>query len=412
MDEDRKLGLLAAGLAMLASRGNAAQALGQGGLLGVQTMRAAQQDRRRDELASTENDYKKLMMEQQRAQMARDQQTQAGFDAARNAATVPPMGPPTADGQMQPGGFDPQKYLNAAMPFLPPQMLLGMAPKPQGPEEFGTKLETVNGPNGPRVVQVGKAGTIRDVPGATPYEKPGDQWEDVGKTADGQIIQRNKIDNQLRAVGSPAQRTTVNLPPAESEFDRTIGKQRAEMYVGFQKSGQAASAKLNALNAIESLAGDIETSSLTPAGMKAAGAAKALGIDIDPNLSRKQAADTIANKMALDARATGDGGGMPGAMSDQDREFLRNMNPNLSQTREGRKLIVDVQRRLAKREQQVADLARRYHSKNKRFDEGFSDELAQWSSANPLFADLQIAAPAPAGGGREVDFNDLKRRGR
>jgi hypothetical protein len=47
-DDPRTLGLLAAGLAMLSSKGNAGQAIGQGGLLGLETMQTAKKSKREE----------------------------------------------------------------------------------------------------------------------------------------------------------------------------------------------------------------------------------------------------------------------------------------------------------------------------------------------------------------------------
>jgi hypothetical protein len=165
------------------------------------------------------------------------------------------------------------------------------------------------------------------------------------------------------------------------------------------------------LDAINVLVGDVETSPLTPLGVKAAGMAKgAFGIDIDPNLPRKQAAETIMGRMALDARSTAEGGGMPGAMSDADREFLRSMNPSLSQTKEGRALIVNVQRRLAKRDQEIAQWAREYRASTGRFDEGFQEYAAQKSAGAPLFADLVSTASFGSSGTVDEIINKYRRK--
>jgi hypothetical protein len=41
--------------------------------------------------------------------------------------------------------------------------------------------------------------------------------------------------------------------------------------------------------------------------------------------------------------------------------------------------------KMAKRDQEVAKIAREYRKKNGNLDEGFYDELAKFSEANPLF---------------------------
>jgi hypothetical protein len=89
--------------------------------------------------------------------------------------------------------------------------------------------------------------------------------------------------------------------------------------------------------------------------------------------------------MALQLRNPSGGAGMPGALSDADRVYLQSMTPGLTKTPEGRKLISETMITLAKRDQDVAKLARDYRKKNGGFDEGFYNELATWSAANPLF---------------------------
>jgi len=66
------------------------------------------------------------------------------------------------------------------------------------------------------------------------------------------------------------------------------------------------------------------------------------------------------------------------------------MNPNVSRTAEGRKLLIEVQRRLAKREQDVARLAREYRQKGGKFDEGFEEVAAQFAAKNPLFEGMPM----------------------
>jgi hypothetical protein len=49
--------------------------------------------------------------------------------------------------------------------------------------------------------------------------------------------------------------------------------------------------------------------------------------------------------------------------------------------------------KLAKREQQVAKMARDYKKRTGRFDDGFYDELASWSERNPLFTEADRRSP-------------------
>jgi hypothetical protein len=82
-------------------------------------------------------------------------------------------------------------------------------------------------------------------------------------------------------------------------------------------------------------------------------------------------------------------------MSDADRQFLRGMVPGIEKTPEGRKMITESMVKLAKRDQDVAKIARDYRKKKGMIDEGFYEELNAYSAANPLF-------PAQPSGGWSI----------
>jgi hypothetical protein len=125
--------------------------------------------------------------------------------------------------------------------------------------------------------------------------------------------------------------------------------------------------------------------------------ASSLGIEME-GVGEGDTARAVANSIALELRSTGEGAGMPGALSDKDREFLVAMAPGLTKTPEGNKLLVEYWKRLAKREQAVATKAREYKKKNGgRFDDGFYDELQAWADKNPLFPDKPPAASSAKG---------------
>ena len=129
----------------------------------------------------------------------------------------------------------------------------------------------------------------------------------------------------------------------------------------------------------------MQTGKLTPFGVDVASTAASLGFKIDPKLGNKQAADALSKEMALELRNPSGGAGMPGALSNSDREFLMSMTPGLTSDPAGRKLISESMIKLAKRDQEVAKLARDYRKRKGNLDEGFYDELAKFSDANPLF---------------------------
>jgi hypothetical protein len=81
------------------------------------------------------------------------------------------------------------------------------------------------------------------------------------------------------------------------------------------------------------------------------------------------------------------------------------MIPNIENDPAAISTMIDARIKVAKRSQDVAALARQYASKNNgNIDNGFFDELARFSEANPLFPESpkKTAAPAAAPSRRGV----------
>jgi hypothetical protein len=116
-------------------------------------------------------------------------------------------------------------------------------------------------------------------------------------------------------------------------------------------------------------------------GADIASAANSFGIKLDPKLSNKQASVALAIEMALAMRQPGSG-----PMTDKDFENYLDTVPDLAKTAAGRKKIVETMRAKAKRDIQVAKMAREYAKRNNgNLDDGFLDELAEFQAASPVF---------------------------
>jgi hypothetical protein len=191
----------------------------------------------------------------------------------------------------------------------------------------------------------------------------------------------------------------------ENEFGKTLGKKLAEQYVEIQQGAQSARAKIATLEGLKQALGQ---SSYTGVGAEALltlrQAAKALNIDVG-DLGPEESARAIGNQLALQLRNPSGGAGMPGAMSDKDREFLVASVPGLTKTPQGNARLVDYMARVERRSIEVADLANQYmQTHGGQLDAGFYEELSKWSQANPLFADEQAAPPA-AGQPKRLRYN-------
>ena len=173
---------------------------------------------------------------------------------------------------------------------------------------------------------------------------------------------------------------------SNKEYQTKVGADQAEQRKSIMNAGFSAPSKIAKLQQIDKLLGDFEGGRLSQTGVDFASAMNSLGIKVDKNLPNKEAAQAMSREIALSLRNPAGGAGMPGALSDADRNFLSSMTPDIGQTAEGRKQIIASGIAIEKRNQQVSDFARKYEAKYGKLDNGFYSQLSAWSSANPLFA--------------------------
>lgn len=183
--------------------------------------------------------------------------------------------------------------------------------------------------------------------------------------------------------GLPQSNTAYN-----KAYDENKAKDLVEVENTIRKAGMQAPSTLGKLQEMERLVGDFEGGRLTGMAMTAASVGNSLGIPIDPKLGDKQAAEALFNEFALKLKNAGGTNQMPGALSDRDLSFLQATAPQLTQSAAGRRQIIESYRKLAQRDQQVANMAAAYKQRNNgRLDDGFFERLAAWSERNTLFGD-------------------------
>jgi hypothetical protein len=204
----------------------------------------------------------------------------------------------------------------------------------------------------------------------------------------------------------------------ENEFNKAVGKEMGEQYANLLKADMNAPATIGKYNRLGSLLSSVNTGKFKGTTVELKAAAKGLGVDltamgIADDVAPAQAARALSNQLALELRSPAGGAGMPGALSDKDREFLIQSLPTLENDPGAVGKMIEYRVELTKREQQVAKMARAYRTKNNgKFDEGFYDELAAWSEKNPLFKDGTPAA-TPSGAltaEEQKELEDLRKR--
>lgn len=197
----------------------------------------------------------------------------------------------------------------------------------------------------------------------------------------------------------------------ETEFSKKLGNEFGDIYAGLAKADMNAGATIGKYQRLSSLLGQVNTGKFKGTTTDIKAAAKGLGIDLNSigvtdDVAPAQAARGLSSQLALELRNPAGGAGMPGALSDRDLKFLEQMVPSLENDPKAIGQMIDYRTKLAQREQQVARMARAYKKKNGKFDDGFFDELQDWSSKNHLFQEAPKPTVAPAAG--VVDFGSLK----
>lgn len=133
--------------------------------------------------------------------------------------------------------------------------------------------------------------------------------------------------------------------------------------------------------------------------------AKAAGFDLNAmgipdDVGPVQAAKALLAKMTLDLGSSPDGG-LKGSFSDKDVAFLKSGIPGLDTTPEGRKLIIDFQKRVNQRHIDVARIVNEYGRSPEFLKDptGVYARVREYADANPLFDPEKDTVKAPGKSG-------------
>lgn len=271
----------------------------------------------------------------------------------------------------------------------------------------GFDMVTVQTPQGPKMMTRAQAAQMAGGGQQTP---PGPQVPDYKTALEGfrnggtgsveiagkpPLLPVGPLPQELRA---PASGPGIPLQDQASQKAETeIGQGLGKRYNEIQDAGFGANQKLNKVSRLGTLLDNVTTGKLSPAGYELAGYAQSFGFPVSKNLPNAQAVKAIANELALELRNPAGGAGMPGAMSDADRNYLQGLIANLDKTPEANKMMVEGMKKLAERERDIAKLAREYKRKTGTFNDGFYDELDKFSRENPLFGGQQGSPDDPLG---------------
>lgn len=203
----------------------------------------------------------------------------------------------------------------------------------------------------------------------------------------------------------------VNVSVAgDKKFEQKLGELDAEGFNALQQAGRAAPVNIAKHQRLGALLGQITGGKYQGTIHEFNKALKTFGFDpatlgITDDTALTDAANAMSREMALQLRNPAGGAGMPGALSDSDRNFLVSMTTNVETDPDAVPLMIKWNIKLEQRNADVARIARNYAKKNNgRVDMGFYDELAEWSEKNPLFTEQdQLDIEKLGAGGESTD---------
>lgn len=174
--------------------------------------------------------------------------------------------------------------------------------------------------------------------------------------------------------------------------NKGIGEAAAKRFNSLQDAGTAAQMKIDRLNLLQDMLNRGYQGYGGEAKAQLVRIGAALGFEgMDQMASAADVVAAIQNQMALSFRSTANGEGMPGAMSDADRQFLMSLPPGFEKTPAGNRILIEFYKRVAKREQEAARMARAYSKRmGGSFDYNFEDELLDYYMKNPLFKNGEV----------------------
>jgi hypothetical protein len=107
-------------------------------------------------------------------------------------------------------------------------------------------------------------------------------------------------------------------------------------------------------------------------------------------LGKAEIIEELTNRQALAARDTSTGAGMPGAMSDADRQFLMKIPAGFLSSPSGNRVRNEILRRKAQRTIKMQEFREQYAAQNGGSLDGFTKWARDYNRANPIFAGLEM----------------------
>jgi hypothetical protein len=182
----------------------------------------------------------------------------------------------------------------------------------------------------------------------------------------------------------PVSEVNVNMPQ-----DKKIGELDAKAFTQYSENAKAARKELNSIAALKTLSERAVSGTGADLMLTGGKLLNQLGFEIE-GLTESEVFQQLANTLVLDKSQQ-----MSGALSNADMAFLTNTVPTLTNTKEGRRLSLDMAERLAKRQMEIQNLAVKFRRESRQNGDDFDDAefqqyINQWAEENPLFKNLEL----------------------
>lgn len=199
--------------------------------------------------------------------------------------------------------------------------------------------------------------------------------------------------SELAKAAAGRSQTNVNVTnPIQSEFDKKVMGQAADLYLEAQNEAKSSRTMANEFGAINDLLANTPDTGRgwEQARLKFAKSWNSLtGMDLKAeDIATKEAANSLVNQFALKARSPGGPlGGLPGSASDKDVEFLTSIPPGIETTPQGRQLMTDVQKAKADHAEERAAAVREYTRAQKGNVDPYDIQAFQqaYDKSHPIF---------------------------
>lgn len=182
----------------------------------------------------------------------------------------------------------------------------------------------------------------------------------------------------------------VKQSPAQIQEGEAYGKTLGAEYDTYQKGALAAQKVQNTLRAMKEYSPQAYEGKAAPLQQHVSSLLVSFGMAGDQAKKAAASGDmftALANQLVLDST----GGSLGNQISNGDRDFIANKFPELSQTAEGRKQLIEYTYALKQREKDTFAAAQRWKNQNGSMD-GFTVAYQDWAEKNPIFPGLNAPA--------------------